>query len=257
MVKNWLGPRVSPIKIMPATAPTRSSPNAIRHECKFVVPIRNYSRVEALLDHSCATDPAFQTNIIKSLYFDTDQLELLRQKQASEFLKRKVRIRWYVDPQTGAPGPNAYLEVKTKHGARGGKKRIALPIPAAEFDCDPLAAANKVSSDMLEGTDLEGALRGIAPACVIQYRRRRYLELGQGHRIALDSDIRSSSLNRTLLRGLRESRPSYAVLEVKGAGARELPPSLRILHQWGVRKAAFSKYAACLDGEHPMETNPL
>jgi hypothetical protein len=242
---------------MSTAALTHPSSSSARHECKFIVPVRNLARVQALLNHLCATDPSFQSNIINSLYFDTDRLELLRQKEASEFLKRKVRIRWYVDPLTGTPGPQAFLEVKTKQGARGGKVRTALPIPAAAFDRDPLAAAETLSPHLLEGTGLEGVLRDVVPACVIQYRRRRYIEMSTGHRIALDSDIRACSLNRALLRERRESRPSYAVLEVKGPGARDLPPSLSLLHRWGVEKSSFSKYAACLDGEHPMETDPL
>jgi hypothetical protein len=209
------------------------------------------SRVRALLDHLCVADPAFPANIIKSLYFDTDRMELLRQKQASELLKRKVRIRWYVDPVSGAALPQAHLEIKTKNGARRDKQRLALPVPAAEFDRDPVAAARE-----LDGA-LSSRLHGLQPACVIQYLRRRYIEMGQGFRMALDTDIRASSSNRALLRDMRESRPAVAVLEVKGAGVRELPPSLSSMHLWGVRKAAFSKYAACLDGTYPMEADPI
>ena len=101
---------------MPTTPATATRPPRVRHEGKFVVPQRFLPVVEAVIEHVCAPDPRFRTNIIKSLYFDTQGLDLLRQKRASELLKKKVRIRWYVDPQSGAPGPEAYLEIKCKDG---------------------------------------------------------------------------------------------------------------------------------------------
>jgi len=241
---------------MPKTTLPDPRLNRTRHECKFVVPPRNLLRVGALLDHVCAADPAFPTNVIKSLYFDTDRLDLLRQKQASEFLKRKVRIRWYVDPRSGTPGAQAYLEVKSKQGAHGDKRRRPLPVSAAEFDRDPLTAAEMLLRQADSDAQLADTLQGLLPAGVIQYQRRRYIEMSEGFRIALDSDIRASSLNRALLRERRESRPSVAVLEVKGERTRGLPSSLSMLYGWGVQKAAFSKYAACLDEEYPMEMDP-
>ena len=208
------------------------------------------------MDHVCAIDPAFQVNVIKSLYFDTPRFDLLRQKEASEFLKRKVRIRWYVDPRTGDPGSDAWLEIKSKRGARGHKRRLRLPVGAGRFDHDPVAALKHLDQEIDPASEPMGFLRGLSPAFVVQYRRRRYIEMSEGFRVALDSEIRATSVNRALLRRRRVSRPAFAVLELKGAGARTLPDSLSMLRRWGVRKASLSKYAACLDPDQERETDP-
>lgn len=241
---------------MPIPSLDQPPDQRVRHETKFLVPARCFTRVAAWLEHQCVPDPAFAENGVKSLYFDSGRLALLRQKQASELLKRKVRIRWYVNPRTGRPDPGAMLEAKIKDGARGWKHRIPLPVDTAELDADPLGVVQAWLSRVDPAEPKRGWLQGLQPVCVIRYVRRRYVAVSGGWRIALDSAIRAESLNPLVLRGHRARRPGSAVLEVKGPGARGLPPSLAFPGHWGVRKASFSKYAACLEGDDPLETYP-
>jgi hypothetical protein len=218
----------------------------LRHEAKFVLPQYRVPAVRAWLDHCCARDPAYGENIISSVYFDTLQLDLLEQKEQSEYIKHKVRIRWYTELSGSALSDRAYLEVKGKQGARTHKRRIPLPVRVSALDRDPIGTA--VSVDLAEHiTDTaRNDLRRLLPVCVVRYRRRRYIEMATGSRIALDHAIEGLHANPRFRLRRPAAASDAAVLEVKGPGAHALPPTLHALVRFGVRKTSFSKYAVCV-----------
>lgn len=230
--------------ILSATGTQVSAPP--RHETKFSFPRAYAPLALEWLRHSCAEDPRFPANGIHSLYFDTPHLESLAEKENSEYLKRKVRIRWYTDPSGANPGDRAHLEVKAKEGARSWKRRIPLPCKVERLCMDPLGAAAALNLHEWSA-DAACPMHDLYPACVISYVRHRFIEMSTGSRIALDTEIHPSHLNPALFRARTGTVPNVCILEVKGPDAGGLPPTLLPLCRFGLRRASFSKYAECLN----------
>ena len=67
-----------------------------------------------------------------TIYYDTPGLESLGEKINSDYLKRKLRLRWYSDLEGRPTGPT-FIEAKMRHGNRRTKVRVRLPHPADEL----------------------------------------------------------------------------------------------------------------------------
>lgn len=222
---------------------TGPGPGPARRELKYVMAASYADAAQAWLDHHAAPDPRFEYNAIHSLYFDTRGLEAYDRKLASDFLKWKVRLRWYTD-ETGAQfSDQAFLELKCKEGAVSRKTRAALDLDVASLDRDPFALARSLCLPSRLAMPVRGVL---APVAVISYRRRRYIEMSSGSRLALDQRIEARAEAGGPFRH-GACRLDSAVLEVKGPRAGELPPALyRLQELTGARKQSFSKYGECV-----------
>ncbi|HRZ13343.1 MAG TPA: VTC domain-containing protein [Kiritimatiellia bacterium] len=218
-------------------------PGPARRELKYVMAASYADAARAWLDHHAAPDPRFEHNVIRSLYFDTRGLEAWERKMASDFLKWKVRLRWYTDEAGTQFSDQAFLELKCKEGSVSRKTRAALDLDVAALDRDPFAAAKSLCLPAFLPLPAPGPL---APVAVISYRRRRYIEMGSGSRLALDQRIEAVAEAGGPFRR-RACRLDAAVLEVKGPQAGGLPPALYTLQELtGARKQSFSKYGECV-----------
>ena len=61
-----------------------------------------------------------------TVYYDTPRLALLGEKIGSDFLKTKVRVRWYAG-RDGRPGDALFAEAKFRVGSQRRKVRHRLP----------------------------------------------------------------------------------------------------------------------------------
>jgi hypothetical protein len=219
-------------------------PSVLEQKYNFAIPARD-TLVEWLA-YALEPDPVHADGAIHSLYFDTPDLAMYRQKRNSEYLKFKVRLRWYGDepPDDGSSFP-AYIEVKRKIGSVRRKQRTAVTIPRAavlegRFD-DPAIAG--LASLSLENEYPSHSL--LMPLAHICYRRRRYVDALCDLRIALDWAIGCLWFNQEIAPLEAPIWLPAGVLEVKGR-TRHLPASLEpvasLLH-----KNSFSKYAQCLE----------
>jgi len=217
-----------------------------RHEIKFVFPHYYVQPALAWMGHYCAPDPAYQHNVIKSLYFDTRRLKALHEKDESEFLKCKVRVRWYTDTENTSCSEYAFLEIKSKQGHRSFKKRFRLDIDVEELNRYPVETGYRLDLKALADDEDWHQFSGMHPLVVIRYVRRRFIEMASGLRVSMDHHI-----------GVTHANPAFpfpggpgvlpeAIVEVKGTDARKLPPVLHGLQAFKLRKTAFSKYAECV-----------
>jgi hypothetical protein len=217
-----------------------------RFEQKYILPRAGVDPVRLWLDHACATDPRHADNVIHSLYFDSRSLDAAEEKWQSTFFKTKVRLRWYTDA-AGAPlDACAYLEVKTKQGRRTVKHRRSIDLDMSRFQADPVrAGAGLDLMELLPLMERDTSLR-LYPVCVIRYHRRRYIDMRNGMRVALDSGIGVTHANPLFRFTASCAALRWAVLEVKGRGqARDpvLPTGIPALQ---VFRSAFSKYGECV-----------
>ena len=205
------------------------------HELKYEVDRFRLEAIAAHLDLLCRPDPRYPENRVVSLYFDTPDGALVHQKLDSEYLKTKVRLRWYEDV---AGATNAFLEVKRRIGCQRRKARLetswngpllrrTLPRPGSPPVGEELRRAGLAVAAELE------------PFLLVEYRRRRWVEPQSGLRLCLDTEIRPA----------RPGRPSCGalaggVVEIKGDSARP-PAALTHLVQAGCFPTSFSKYGRC------------
>lgn len=211
-------------------------------ETKYVCELGDHPLILALLHSRCLPDGQYPADRINSVYFDTSTLSLLAEKINSDYIKTKVRLRWYGNPAPGAVQPG-YLEMKRKIGVRRTKSRKRV-------DLD--------TSDLIEGTEnysaLAEALRHapeigwsgavLHPMVVIRYVRHRFIEPETRSRIALDSHICFSSHNSVFFPRARPRILRHGVLEVKNE-AGELPRNLQVLKSRLGSRDSFSKYEEC------------
>jgi hypothetical protein len=218
----------------------RPAPSRGERELKFTLPEGRVDLARRWLDRVCRRDAEFPEAIVWTIYYDTPGLISLNEKINSDYLKRKIRVRWYSDLSGRASGP-VFVEAKLRVGNRRAKVRARLPYEAEEvmrwdlqdprFQRFPQALRDE---GILECDSWQ-------PMMLLRYRRDRFVEPLSDSRISLDSDIAASAVNRTFMSVIDGTTIGVAVLEVKGA-SDELPHAIRPLLRLGLRKRSFSKF---------------
>jgi hypothetical protein len=224
-------------KMQPSYSPTE-------HETKFVFNNSSSHIIVQWLERRCLRDPKFPQGIVSSLYYDTKDWRFLRDKINSDFLKTKVRVRWYADMDTGDPKGFSFLETKNKIGRRRFKFRTNTGIPASWFSEVDLSNGKLLDIPHLlksHGIVIHGTL---FPAFQINYKRKRFIDPVTGLRLCVDYDINTPRVNGFLLPRSNPFMLRNAVFEMKGR-ISELPEVLHQLTALGCRKRSFSKYISC------------
>jgi hypothetical protein len=238
-------PMVPAAAVRPVSA-TGTRPAEQSIERKYVFPEPYGLMLVDWLSASLVADPAFSAGVVTSLYFDTPGLALYQQKRNSEYLKAKVRLRWYGSGTGTVP---CFVEIKRKIGGVREKVRVPVDFPAEAlgaraFDHPEVCCAPLHADPRLQGVPL-------VPMFLVQYRRRRFIDPITGVRVALDTAVRCLGANPAFLSRAEPVTIPCGVLETKGA-LRELPAIMSPIAPY-LRKDAFSKYAACC--EHVMQPN--
>ncbi len=221
-------------------------------ELKFVCSPSSDRFVIASLDGRCEHDGQFESNYINSIYFDTTNWEFADEKAASDYLKTKVRIRWYESAGSDQSdesnrmleGNGCFLEIKRKVGSTRKKSRLHLEISPDELKTklrEPSTLRKLQAQVSSLAPDLSNV--DLMPRVQVRYLRHRYIDLSSGSRVAYDSGITGESVAAAPTERFMV-RLDQSVLEVKGK-EQDLPINLRFLNAAHLRKAAFSKYYEC------------
>jgi hypothetical protein len=187
---------------------------------------------------------------VHTVYYDTPGWALLGEKMDSDYLKAKVRVRWYADLR-GTPGGAVFAELKERIGNRRVKTRVALPIDGATAVGRPLH--DRAWADWLRPlAEACGYLpASLAPVLALRYVRHRFVDPRTSSRLTVDEAISVDRVNPQRLRGRSSGRLPVAVVEYKGRHV-DLPGHLAALLRFDARRSAFSKYLACW--QHVTET---
>ena len=232
--------------IDPTTQPGRIPASTLEAEGKFALPAHRVGPALDWIRLACDPDPRFPHGVVASIYYDSDGWDFLRGKVESDYLKTKVRLRWYSEAG-GAPGGRAFAEIKYRVGCRRAKLRFETQHDAgwlARVSLDDPALLSIPRELKRRGAPLAKAL---FPAFEVRYERRRYVERGSGARVCIDYRIGAPRFNRRMLPRGTPCELANAVFEVKSQQG-ELPPTLRRLVSFGARRSAFSKYYECYLG---------
>jgi len=225
----------------------------LENELKFILNNERAVNVLRYIAAVCRPDPEFPHGVINTIYYDSARLSHLAEKANSDFLKTKFRVRWYGHPDDESYPPAEYfLEVKSRIGSKRTKRRCNIErsdYHIAEFALEDPFVCKVPHLFKQQGIILDDHL---LPVIMIRYERYRFIEPLSGARISLDQDITVPKFNRRVLPQGREVTLRTAVVEVKGESTT-LPTSLRWLTNFGLRKAAFSKYLSCVEKSAGVE----
>ena len=208
------------------------------HEVKYVLPAEMVPAARALVAGVARPEQPHAASLVESIYFDDPRLGSLAEKEASEYLKTKLRLRWY---DGGGP---VFLELKRRRGSRREKRRTALPLTGEELSRRGLGGVARLGLERYSaalGAPIAAEQR---PLLRLRYRRERYVAPG-GARLCLDWEITALEGAPELGTGGGPAVLRAAVFELKAPG-RALPPTLEALALLGARRRSFSKLAACV-----------
>lgn len=214
------------------------------NELKYIVGNRRSRSVLQWLRCNCRPDPQFPAGVVNSIYFDTRDWQSLGEKVNSDYLKTKIRLRWYSEIDGGYPHNQAFVEVKYKIGYKRQKKRIPAPFSGEDLEGMDLSNPMLLQIPQLLKTHGIRLHRAHFPVYRIEYKRYRFREPLQGARICFDNDIRIPQVNPMAMARQYPLALQTAVFEYKGV-SNDLPHSLFPLMKLGLRKASFSKFGAC------------
>lgn len=217
----------------------------LRHEHKHLITRADFLLLQARLAAVMQPDPHTGPDgcyHIRSLYFDTADDRILREKLDGLSRREKYRIRIY-------NGDDRFirLEKKIKLGGLGAKlsailtRQEVLCIQRGEIDF-----LLRRSEPVLR--ELYAAMRydGLRPKTLVDYTRRPFVYPPGNVRVTLDYDVRTG-LNCHDLFAETPTLPAAdgaIILEVKYDSF--LPDVIRSAVQLGsASESAFSKYAAC------------
>lgn len=212
---------------------------AWRVEKKFV-----FNRLiggDALLAGNCLPDTLHHEDWVHTIHFDTVDLEAYRQCIDGEFIKKKIRARWYADHPGALPEGLVNLEIKRRRGGATGKEvcgngNLVVFEPDELFD--PSRWHNLFGNSMFAPLVLAGPLIPVMWSC---YRRRRYYDSWSGARLSLDECIQGLAFNWHCNAGKpapHTVRLNATVIEVKSP-VEQYPPFLQ--HLAGAQRG-YSKY---------------
>ncbi len=232
----------------------------MRHELKFRLPVSAIEQIRPLINDHVAHDPHCadlpnHTYVVRSIYFDTDDLSFYHEKIDSVKTRRKLRVRTYNTPDNC---DIAFVEIKRKFGRVGYKDRLLLPITMVDHALNgvPTEEVLGVDSNFRERSVL-GKIRylmnvkNLQPVVLVTYEREAFLgNLDPTNRVTFDQNIRSL-LNPTMDQIFEEDsliqfEDQEFVLELKFN--RAMPRWMaNLIRKMGLSSHSYSKYCTGID----------
>lgn len=214
-------------------------------ELKYAVPVSQAAFTAAWLASACQPDRQFAPARVVTVYYDTSHLDLLDEKVNSDFIKTKVRARWYDAGPSGAGDRPVFVEWKHRVGKGREKRRARLegyrPWTWALDSPGWAALLEQVPESVAAWPS------GLEPVLRLSYVRHRFAGPERGTRVTFDTGVRLEAVNpRRVPRAAANGPLDVAILEYKGR-ADTLPPQLAPVTRFGARRVSYSKYLACME----------
>ena len=175
--------------------------NQSRYEYKYQITPEMISQIEDYIKPFTTTDPhliGVEDNkyTVRSIYFDTPELDFYYEKKDGLKIRKKLRIRTYNDMNDFA-----FLEIKRKFVNCISKERSKLPFLVIERlingpeDSVIEYPEKDYNSRLVSGKFVYTLLKkGLIPVLLVVYEREAYVGVNDDReRLTIDTDVRSVS----------------------------------------------------------------
>ncbi|MGI6205325.1 MAG: polyphosphate polymerase domain-containing protein [Anaerovoracaceae bacterium] len=212
-----------------------------RHEVKYIMnPQQKQDVLNAMRPHMKLDD--YGRTTIRSIYYDTDNWELIRHSIEKPVYREKLRIRSY---KTVGPDDPVFVELKKKYKKVVYKRRLSLPEGQTE-ECFRTGKPLPVNSQIAEEIEYFRSFYGnLHPAVFLSYEREAFYALdGSDFRVTFDENILYRDYDLSLEKepyGTPLLGRGQTLMEVKTAGGMPLWMSHE-LNRIGLFRSRFSKY---------------
>ncbi len=216
-----------------------------RKEKKYILTNRIYQQLREKIDPYLQEDEHGLHTII-SIYFDTEDYQMIRNSITKPVYKEKFRIRSYGIPKEES---TVFLEIKKKISGVVYKRRVALTYEAAQnYVQKPHSFKLQTAKEQQIKQEIDWlfARKRLKPKVMIAYDRRALFDLeNEDFRITFDFNIRYRQDRLTCTiddQGERVAPEIDILMEVKAMGAYPLWFS-EMLAALEIYPVSFSKYA--------------
>lgn len=233
----------------------------MRLEYKYLVPNELLPRLRALIYPFVEVDPYAARSgrheyTVRSIYFDTPNLDFYQDKVDGLDVRRKLRIRGYEEYREG---DLVFLEIKRKKGPTVFKQRAPVPYTYVhELLISGSAEQYALASDEFPDA-VDNARRflfhvhsaSLLPTALVVYEREAYQgKINCFLRITFDKNLRGAPFppltNLFLEDKIVYTLAGHFVLEIKSCGG--IPAWLcAAISKFNLKPIAVSKYVICLD----------
>ncbi|MBQ6398280.1 MAG: polyphosphate polymerase domain-containing protein [Oscillospiraceae bacterium] len=214
-----------------------------RYEKKYLLSRGQYETLFRELQDHIVPD-AYHRSTVCSIYYDTDDYELIRRSIEAPVYKEKLRLRSY-----GVPGDDGtvFIELKKKYKGMVYKRRVPMGAKAAAAYLAGEAAPTE-SSQMTREIDWFLHENDVKPKAFIACDRYAWVDRENPElRITFDENLRwrTDRLDLTLgADGESLTEPGAVLMEIKIPGTAPLWLA-RLLSDQRVFPTSFSKYGTC------------
>ncbi len=214
-----------------------------RYEKKYLLSPEKYAALRRELDEHIEPDRFFRSTVC-SIYYDSDDYELIRHSIEKPVYKEKLRVRSY-----NVPGPEdtVYVELKKKFKGIVYKRRASMQ---AKDAADYLALRIPAPEDTQIFREIDWVLHryDLSPKAFIACDRSAYVAKDDNDlRITFDENLRWRETELDLMLGSHGSpltEEGYVLMEIKIPGAAPLWLA-RMLSELEVFPTGYSKYGTC------------
>lgn len=171
-----------------------------RYEKKYLIKKEQLDKImPCLLEHMdldpfCLNGNEYR---IYSIYYDTDNHDVIRQNSSKPVYKEKMRIRSYYDKKD--PDDTVFMEIKKKSEGQGNKRRIKIKIREIEpFVNEGILPETKdyLSSQVAKELQYYLSRNRVHPALYVQYDRLALFgKEDKNFRMTFDRNVRTRRHN--------------------------------------------------------------
>ncbi len=214
-----------------------------RYEMKYkLTPAQHSALCEAMQGQMIQDD--YGRYLIRNVYFDTPDYQIIRQSIEKPNYKEKLRLRQYGMPEAGKL---AFIELKKKYGGIVYKRRVDLPQEdAVTYLWQDEAACQHGHTQILDEIDyFKHSHPDLLPRVYLSYEREAYFcPTDENFRLTFDYNIKTRDIDVSLAPSDADKPvlvDDTIIMEVKIVGGLPLWFT-RFLSEHQIYKTSFSKY---------------